>query len=152
MADPRPLTREELARFLPNQRAIRAFEKLFDLIPDDLDSLRILIEELSNEVSDVDQKANAALATASEMPDVSIINSDYTTANDEKIVASAAITVTLNQTPNDGEKVIVVATNGRVNIDGNGKNISGRDGLVISQNYTSLSMVYNIELNEWFIQ
>ncbi len=33
MADPRPITREELAKFLPNQRAIRAFEKLFDLVP-----------------------------------------------------------------------------------------------------------------------
>lgn len=45
MADPRPLTREELARFLPNQRAIRAFEKLFDLIPDDLETLFQQIQE-----------------------------------------------------------------------------------------------------------
>lgn len=39
MADPRPPTREDLAQFLPNQRAIRAFEKLFDLIPSALESL-----------------------------------------------------------------------------------------------------------------
>jgi len=38
MADPRPLTREELAMFLPNLRAIRAFEKLFDLIPSEIET------------------------------------------------------------------------------------------------------------------
>ena len=42
MAYPRPLTREELAKFLPDQRSIRAFEKLFSLIPDDLITLEFL--------------------------------------------------------------------------------------------------------------
>lgn len=55
--DPRPLTREELAKFLPNQRAIRAFEKLFDLIPPDLIELFALTEEASID-------ANTALAIA----------------------------------------------------------------------------------------
>lgn len=47
MADPRPLTREELSKFLPSQRAIRAFEKLFDLVPDEFTSLgdRLVILE-----------------------------------------------------------------------------------------------------------
>ena len=44
MADPRPLTRDELAKFLPNQRAIRAFEKLFELIPPELEDLLVLTE------------------------------------------------------------------------------------------------------------
>lgn len=44
MADPRPLTRDELAKFLPNQRAIRAFEKLFDLIPPELEDILIIAE------------------------------------------------------------------------------------------------------------
>jgi len=34
--DPKPLTRKELASFLPNQRAIRAFEKLFELVPGEI--------------------------------------------------------------------------------------------------------------------
>lgn len=53
MADPRPLTREELARFLPDQRSIRAFEKLFSLIPDDLVTLEFLakLKALSPEES-----------------------------------------------------------------------------------------------------
>lgn len=45
--DPRPLTRKELAEFLPTQRAIRAFEKLFDLVPSDFEDNALLIEEAS---------------------------------------------------------------------------------------------------------
>jgi hypothetical protein len=48
MADPRPLTREELSKFLPNQRAIRAFEKLFDLVPDEFTSLGGRLVTLEN--------------------------------------------------------------------------------------------------------
>lgn len=44
--DPKPLTRKELAEFLPNQRAVRAFEKLFDLVPNNLVSQQIQIEAL----------------------------------------------------------------------------------------------------------
>lgn len=57
MADPRPLTRNELAEFLPNQRAIRAFEKLFDLIPPELEELLARAEEASID-------ANSALSRA----------------------------------------------------------------------------------------
>lgn len=45
MTDPKPLTRQELAEFLPSQRAIRAFEKLFDLIPLELEDVLIIAEE-----------------------------------------------------------------------------------------------------------
>jgi hypothetical protein len=46
MTNPRPLTREELAKFLPDQRSIRAFEQLFEIIPGDLVILIKLIEEV----------------------------------------------------------------------------------------------------------
>ncbi len=44
--DPRPLTRNELSEFLPNQRAIKAFEKLFDLIPSSINNIE---SEISSE-------------------------------------------------------------------------------------------------------
>ena len=47
MADPRPLTRKELAEFLPSQRAIRAFEKLLDIVPPELETLLQLTESAS---------------------------------------------------------------------------------------------------------
>lgn len=37
MSDPKPLTRKELSEFLPDQRSIRAFEKLFQIVPDEIE-------------------------------------------------------------------------------------------------------------------
>lgn len=65
MADPRPLTRQELAQFLPNKRAIRAFEKLFDLIPPELEELLAAAEAASN---------NAELALGRTLKAFALIN------------------------------------------------------------------------------
>ncbi len=55
--DPKPLTRKELAEFLPSMRAIKAFEKLFDLIPSsfnditaELLAINLLIDALESAV------------------------------------------------------------------------------------------------------
>ena len=61
MADPRPLTRKELARFLPDQRSIRAFERLFDLIPDELVTLLQAIDESNNNANSALNLAQQAL-------------------------------------------------------------------------------------------
>lgn len=63
--DPRPLTRAELAKFLPNQRAIRAFEKLFDLIPPDLIELFSQVEAASLDAGTAHSKTNEALSQLS---------------------------------------------------------------------------------------
>ena len=51
MADPKPLSREQLAKFLPNNEAIRRFERLFaqagDLLPTDVETLFRLSQEAS---------------------------------------------------------------------------------------------------------
>lgn len=62
MTDPRPLTRADLAKFLPDQRAIRAFEKLFDIIPSDIERLYAQIEEASLDANSANSKAVSALA------------------------------------------------------------------------------------------
>lgn len=43
--DPKPLTRKELAEFLPSMRAIKAFEKLFDLVPSSINDLEINVND-----------------------------------------------------------------------------------------------------------
>ena len=53
--DPKPLTRKELAEFLPSMRAIKAFEKLFDLVPSSINDLEI-------NVNDAGSKAAQALS------------------------------------------------------------------------------------------
>lgn len=59
--DPRPLTRRELSEFLPSQRAIRAFEKLFDLIPSDIIELLAQIDAARNEAASAQSSANRNL-------------------------------------------------------------------------------------------
>jgi len=65
MANPRPLTREELAKFLPDQRSIRAFEQLFEIIPGDLITLVKLIEEVGIDAVSAMAKAESNSASLS---------------------------------------------------------------------------------------
>lgn len=57
MAKPIPLTRQDLAKFLPDQRSIRAFEQLFDVVPAD-------ILEVTLSAGIADAKATNAIAVA----------------------------------------------------------------------------------------
>jgi hypothetical protein len=45
--DPRPVLRKELSRVFQNQRVIRAFEKIFDLIPPEFINQQVQIDALS---------------------------------------------------------------------------------------------------------
>lgn len=58
MADPRAPTRADLAKFLPDQRTIRAFEKLFELIPDDYNGL---IEDALIQAGTADARSQQAI-------------------------------------------------------------------------------------------
>jgi hypothetical protein len=44
--DPRPLTRKELRSFLPSDRAVRAFERIFDLIPPEFNDINNYLDEI----------------------------------------------------------------------------------------------------------
>lgn len=46
--DPRAPTRKELSKFLPDQRSVKAFEKLFDLIPKQINNINDEIGDLQN--------------------------------------------------------------------------------------------------------
>jgi len=65
MADPKPLTRDQLAKFLPDAEAIKRFERLFavagDLTPTDVAALYRLSQEASIDAGIADAKANEAL-------------------------------------------------------------------------------------------
>lgn len=57
--DPRPVLRQELARVFKNQRVVRAFEKIFDLIPpefinqqEQIDEIFLLLSGIDNELSE----------------------------------------------------------------------------------------------------
>ena len=59
---PYKITRNELAEFLPSQRAIRAFEQLFALIPSSLNDSTAIVEEVSVNAQNADSKAVQALS------------------------------------------------------------------------------------------
>jgi hypothetical protein len=59
---PFKITRNELAEFLPSQRAIRAFEQLFALIPSSLNDNATIVEEVSINAQNADSKAVQALS------------------------------------------------------------------------------------------
>ncbi|CAB4171606.1 hypothetical protein UFOVP931_7 [uncultured Caudovirales phage] len=65
MADPRPLTRETLAKFLPDQESIRRFERLFyvagDLTPAGIATLTRLSQEASIDANTAQALAQLAL-------------------------------------------------------------------------------------------
>ena len=64
MVNPLPITRAELAQFLPNHSAIRAFEELFrvagDLTPSQIAELQVLIQEASIQAESAGAQAAAA--------------------------------------------------------------------------------------------
>lgn len=70
--DPRPVLRQELARVFKNQRVIRAFEQIFDLVPPEfinqqlqIDAL-VLISEVANSQANEAVAAITRLASAIE--------------------------------------------------------------------------------------
>jgi hypothetical protein len=69
MDGPNRLLRSELAKFLPSQRAIRAFEQLFDLIPSSLNANTNTIQEVSINASGADSRAQQALSAIDRLAD-----------------------------------------------------------------------------------
>jgi hypothetical protein len=69
MNDPRRLLRSELTEFLPSQRAIRAFEQLFDVVPSSINANAATIEEVSINAAGADSRAQQALAAIDRLAD-----------------------------------------------------------------------------------
>ena len=67
MEGPNKLLRSELAEFLPSQRAIRAFEQLFDVIPSQLNTTTSSSEEASINAANADSRAQQALDAISRL-------------------------------------------------------------------------------------
>lgn len=67
MGAPKPLTRDQLAKFLPDQEAIRRFEQLFQIAgtetPDQIVILFRLAQEIAIDAANAQAVANQALST-----------------------------------------------------------------------------------------
>lgn len=102
--DPSQLTRQELAQFLPSQRAIRAFEKLFDLIPSTIDSNDIAsgnaLSTAQEAIDSINRLSTALelLATAPEVSDA-VTDDVVEQAPDARIDDLAQQVALLSQAP-----------------------------------------------------
>lgn len=87
MADPKPLTRDQLAKFLPDAEAIKRFERLFqvagDLTPADVAILYRLSQEASLDANTAIATANQALSLLGPIVQDAAVNAG---AADEKAV------------------------------------------------------------------
>lgn len=92
MADPRPLSRDQLAKFLPDAKAVKRFERLFavagDLTPTDVSTLYRLTQEASIVADSSMAGVASALAQILELAQRSAINESTA---DSKATAALAL-------------------------------------------------------------
>lgn len=87
------------------------------------------------------------------IPNLESQSSNFTTERSTRVVATAAITITLNATPADQETVTVkrATSAGSVVVDGNGNTIDGSSNFTLLNNYDSYTFVYFENSSEWLI-
>jgi hypothetical protein len=76
---------------------------------------------------------------------------DYTTIGSDIVICTDAVTITLNDEPDDQELATVKRAAGQIIINGNGKLIDGNTTLRINVKYTSLDIIYTVETDSWHV-
>lgn len=87
------------------------------------------------------------------IPDTVVATGDYTTLGEQTIICnnSEAITITLNDTPDNFEELNIKRVNNKVTINGNGRTIDGESEVVLQVKYVNLHLVFSIDTDSWFI-
>ncbi len=95
------------------------------------------------------------MVNAGLVPQTSVIaaSAAFTTTGTQVVICTntAAMTIKLNATPDDGEEVEIKRQNAAVTIDGNGQTVDGATSVVILAQYDSPHLVYTVAANEWSI-
>lgn len=82
---------------------------------------------------------------------VTPIDSDYTTEGSGIFLATNSITITLNDSPANQEKVQIKNTGGIITIDGNGKNIDGSQTLIVDKVWDAPTIIYLQDQDQWYL-
>jgi len=83
---------------------------------------------------------------------------DITTEGNTTIICTAAVTISLTESPNDKDVVIIKQTEYAVTVNGNGRDIDtvGNSEVIMSTPTTvitsGLVFVYSSELDRWFVR
>jgi len=109
-------------------------------------------DEIQNNLTEFDDISTTIVQDEIHSDVISTATS-LTTSGTQTIICTAAVTITLNASPDDQEIATVVIQNGDVTIEGNGRNVMGdTDVTVIFLNLQSdatLDLKYILETNEW---
>ena len=76
---------------------------------------------------------------------------NYTTIGSDIVLCNAAITVTLNDEPDDQEIVDIKRKSGLVVVDGNGKLIDGVTSWNINVINSSMKIIYTADTDDWSV-
>jgi hypothetical protein len=86
-----------------------------------------------------------------EFRNVVSVTSDYTTIGSDIVICNDAVTVSLNDEPEDQELVTIKRAAGAVTIEGAGRNIDGVSNWVVNVQNTSLDIIYTVDTDSWSI-
>lgn len=157
--DLRPPTRPELKKIFQDQRTLRAFEQVFELIPGDLveiekridqaeqdiDALELRVDQNETDIATLDARVTDNRTDIDYLlglvPGVITATASLTTAGNAVIACenTIEITITLNPTPEQGETVSVTRRGAKVTISGS---VNGSDGIKLTSKFDSPSLVY----------
>lgn len=150
--DLRPPTRPELKSIFKDQRTLRAFEQVFELIPGDLieienqiDALELRVGQNETDIANLDARVADNRSDIDYLlglvPSVITATASLTTVGNAVIACenTTAITITLNPTPEQGETISVTRRGAKVTIAGS---INGSDGIKLTSKFDSPSLVY----------
>lgn len=132
-----------------NRQNVEAFRTIQEVVAPSVVSLDITeIESLIHEFRLVRTRFDDLYQKITVIP--SVISANYTTRKNEILICTAELTVTLNPTPKDREKVTVKrnTTAGYTTVSGT---IDGDSSFIMVNNYDSFTFVYLAENAEWSV-
>lgn len=138
----------EISEQLSELTALAAKANIAESLP--LEDLYLSeIHRLASRVSELEFLYDKS-PTISNKRCVESIASAYTTAGDQTLICTAALTVTLNNIPADNEQVTIKRTNGEVIIDAGSKTIDGDATYTMLVDYEGVDIVYVAATDEWY--
>lgn len=162
-------------RLLDDTNTSLRYIKFFEEIGEKIDEDGVSIESLQNQVTinqgnistNAGNIAAANVAIATNTGNITILGDDigdlqaalvvtvktanFTTTGPGRILCDGAITITLNDTPEDGEAVYIKRLNLVVTIDGNGKTIDDAATQTIDVLYDTYLVIYSAYMGAWYI-
>lgn len=111
------------------------------------------IDEIEAELEQLNFSVDYDAITESVAGSVVVTSSAYTTTSNQTVIAESNITITLNDSPSDNERVTAkrATAAGTVTVDGNGKNIDGTATADLLSNYETITVIYSATNDEWLI-